>query len=74
MLEDVGLSEYSGKCPPFSGQQVLKGYNQIVLQIDEFQRSGSGRVADDLQHLDLQSVTKIIETHFIFIKKSTKRH
>ena len=23
---------------------------------------------------DLQSVTKIIETHYIFIKKSTKRH
>ena len=29
------------------------GYNQIVLQIDEFQRSGSGWVIDHLQHLDL---------------------
>ena len=29
------------------------GYNQIVQQIDEFQRNGSGWVVDHLQHLDL---------------------
>ena len=33
--------------------QFRVGYNQIVLQIDEFQRSGSGWVIDHLQHLDL---------------------
>ena len=29
------------------------GYDQIALQIDEFQRNGSGWVVDHLQHLDL---------------------
>ena len=33
--------------------QFHVGYNQIVLQIDEFQRSGSGWIVDHLQHLDL---------------------
>ena len=33
--------------------QFHVGYNQIVLQIDEFQRSGSGWVVDHLQHLDI---------------------
>ena len=33
--------------------QFHVGYNQIVLQIDEFQRSGTGWVLDHLQHLDL---------------------
>ena len=33
--------------------QFHEGQNQIVLQIDEFQRSGSGWVVDHLQHLDL---------------------
>ena len=35
--------------------QFHVGYNQIVLQIDEFQRSGSGWVIDHLQHLDLRT-------------------
>ena len=33
--------------------QFHVGYNQIVLEIDEFQRSSSGWVVDHLQHLDL---------------------
>ena len=33
--------------------QFHVGYNQIVLQIDEFQCSGSAWVVDHLQHLDL---------------------
>ena len=33
--------------------QFHVGYNQIVLQIDEFQHNGSGWVVDHLQHLDL---------------------
>ena len=33
--------------------QFHVGYNQILLQIDAFQRNGSGWVADHLQHLDL---------------------
>ena len=33
--------------------QFHVGYNQIVLQIDEFQRSSSGWVVEHLQHLDL---------------------
>ena len=33
--------------------QFHVGYNQIVLQINEFQRNGSGWVIDHLQHLDL---------------------
>ena len=32
-------------------------YNQIVLQIDEFQRNGSGWVVDHLRHLDLRWLT-----------------
>ena len=35
-------------------------YNQIVLQIDEFQRNGSGWVVDHLRHLDLQWLTKYL--------------
>ena len=38
--------------------QFHVGYNQIVLQSDEFQRNGSGWVVDYLQHLDLG-------THFL---------
>ena len=33
--------------------QYHVGYNQIVVQIDEFQRNGSGWVVNHLQHLDL---------------------
>ena len=33
--------------------QLHVGYNQIVLETDEFQRNGSGWVVDHLQHLDL---------------------
>ena len=33
--------------------QFHVGYNQIVLQIDEFQRNGGDWVVDHLQHLDL---------------------
>ena len=33
--------------------QFHVGYNQIVLQIDKFQRSGSGWVVGHLQHLNL---------------------
>ena len=33
--------------------QFHVGYSQIVQQIDDFQRSGSGRVLDHLEHLDL---------------------
>ena len=33
--------------------QFHVGYNQIVPQIDEFQRNGSGWVVDHIQHLDL---------------------
>ena len=33
--------------------QFHVGFNQIVLQIDEFQRNGSGWVVDHLHHLDL---------------------
>ena len=33
--------------------QFNVGYNQIILQIDEFQRNSSGWVIDHLQHLDL---------------------
>ena len=33
--------------------QFHVGYNQIVLQINEFQRNGGGWVEDHLQHLDL---------------------
>ena len=33
--------------------QFHVGYNQIVLQIDEFQRNCSGWVVDHLHHLDL---------------------
>ena len=33
--------------------QFHVGYNQIILQIDEFQSSGSGWLVDHLQHLDL---------------------
>ena len=33
------------------------GYNEIVQQIDEFQRNGTGWVVDHLQHLDLQYLT-----------------
>ena len=35
--------------------QFHVGYNEIVLQIDEFQRSGSGWVVDHLQHFDLST-------------------
>ena len=35
--------------------QFHVGYNQIVQQIDEFQRNSSGWVVDHLQHLDLGS-------------------
>ena len=35
--------------------QFHVGYNQIVLQIDEFQRNSSGWVVDHLQHLDLDT-------------------
>ena len=35
--------------------QFHVGYDQIVLQIDEFQRNGSGWVIDHLQHLDLST-------------------
>ena len=33
--------------------QFHVGYNQMILQIDEFQRNGSGWVVDHLQDLDL---------------------
>ena len=33
--------------------QFHVGYNEIVLQIDEFQHNRSGWVVDHLQHLDL---------------------
>ena len=33
--------------------QFHVGYNQIVLQIDEFRRNGSGWVVDHLYYLDL---------------------
>ena len=33
--------------------QIHEGYNQIVLQIDEFQCNGSGCLVDHPQHLDL---------------------
>ena len=39
--------------------QTFRDYN-IEIKTDE--------------HRHLQSMTKIIETHYIFIKKSTKRH
>ena len=37
--------------------QFHVGYNEIVQQIDEFQRNGTGWVIDHLQHLDLQYLT-----------------
>ena len=37
--------------------QFHVGYNEIVQQIDEFQRNGTGWVVDHLQHLDLQYLT-----------------
>ena len=30
-------------------------YDQIVLQIDEFQRNGTGWIVDHLQHLDIST-------------------
>ena len=33
--------------------QFHVGYNQIVLQTDEFQRNGSGWIVDHFQHPDL---------------------
>ena len=33
--------------------QFRLGYNEIVLQIDEFQRSDGGCIVDHFQHLDL---------------------
>ena len=35
--------------------QFHVGYNQIVLQIDEFQSNGSGWFVDHLQNLDLDT-------------------
>ena len=37
--------------------QFHVGYNEIVQQIGEFQRNGTGWVVDHLQHLDLQYLT-----------------
>ena len=40
-------------------------YNQIVLPIDGFQRSGSGCVIDHLQHLDLGTYFSFLLTNLI---------
>ena len=48
--------------------QSLK--QRLLTKIEYMSDNLVGCVA---QH-QLQSVTKIIETHYIFIKKSTKRH
>ena len=40
--------------------QFHVGYNQIVVQIDGFQRNGSGWVVDHILILDLQSFAKYL--------------
>ena len=60
--------------------QFHVGYNQIVLQIDEFQRNGSGCVVDHLQHLGLGTcfcnnlTNLIVEVKFIKFKIKINIH
>ena len=65
------------KCKNYTKDQFKElNFDKKNKQISAYEHIFFPLHIDELTNLlnELQSVTKIIETHYIFIKKSTKRH